>query len=313
MVTPMGRVQSQGYLGRMRIYFAEMYPVPQRLIFAAIFYTSFVAFLLSIHNIEATLRTPYTLTGIWSIFAFMLILRLMDELKDREIDRQLFSERPVPSGRVLERDVVSSLIAVIVLFLLANLWTGRALWMALIVLGYTLLMFRYFFIPGILRKYLLLNLVTHNPVIAILLGYVVVLFSVEHGMALSRIDGSRTTLLIVTYWSVLFAWEISRKIRAPEEENAYVTYSQILSPAGAVAVALGAQTLAFAIGIYLYRVLALSWLFPAILVVGYARTVMAYVRFLRMPNPVTSNLKPYAEQYGMCLFVARLLSYFFPL
>jgi 4-hydroxybenzoate polyprenyltransferase len=309
----MERAQSQGYLGRMRVYLAEMYPIPQRLIFAAAFYASFASFLMSIHGIEASLLTPHTLTGIWSIFAFMLILRLMDELKDREIDRQLFSERPLPSGRVLEKDIVASLIAVILLFVLANLWTGRALWMALILLAYSLLMFRYFFIPRILRKYLLLNLITHNPVTAILLGYVVVLFSVEHGLALARIDCSRTALLIVMYWSVLFAWEISRKIRAPEEENDYVTYSRILSPAGAVALALGAQTVAFAIGITLYWALALSWLFPAILAAGYARTVMAHVRFLREPSPATSTLKPYAEQYGMCLFVARLFSYLFPI
>ena len=309
----MESVRSQGFAGRMRVYLAEMYPVPQRLFFAAVFYTSFASFLTSIHGIKVSLLTTYTLTGIWSIFAFMLTLRLMDELKDLEIDRQLFSDRPVPSGRVLETDIAASLTAVIALFILANLWTGRALWMALVLLAYSLLMFRYFFIPGILRKYLLLNLITHNPVTAILLGYVVVLFSVEHGLALSSIDWPRTVLLILMYWSVLFAWEISRKIRAPEEENAYVTYSQILTPAGAVAVALGAQTIAFAIGIYLYRVLPISWLFPAIFTAGYARTVTAYVRFLRTPNPATSKLKPYAEQYGMCMFLARLLSCIFPI
>lgn len=309
----METAELQGYLGRMRIYFAEMYPIPQRLIFAAVFHASFASFLTSIHGIEATLFTVYTLTGIWSIFAFMLILRLMDELKDREIDRELFSERPFPSGRVHEKDIVVSLIAVIGLFVLANLWTGRALWMALIVLAYALLMFRYFFIPRILRKHLLLNLLTHNPVTALLLGYVVVLFGVEHGLAWNRMDGSRTALLIVMYWSVLFAWEIARKIRAPEEENAYVTYSRILKPAGAVALAWGSQTLAFAIGITLWRVLALSWLFPAVLAIGYGRTALAYVRFLRTPLPATSRLKPYAEQYGMWLFGARLVSYFFPI
>jgi hypothetical protein len=118
---------------------------------------------------------------------------------------------------------------------------------------------------------------------------------------------------MVMYWSVLFAWEISRKIRAPGEENAYVTYSRILGPGGAVALALGAQTAAFAIGITLYRVLAISWLFPAILVVGYARTLMACARFLREPSSATSKLKPYAEQYGMCLFVGRLLSWVLPI
>ena len=308
----MDNVQSSRYAARMRIYLGEMYPIPQRLLFASIFSASFLSLLSRLHNLANNLLTPHTLTAIWGTFCFMLILRLMDELKDKEIDRQLFSERPLPSGRVRESDIVTSLIGVILLFLLAHLWLPRVLWMALILLAYSLLMFKYFFIPEILRKYLLLNLLTHNPVTAILLTYLVVLFGVGHQVPLARLDWPRIVLLIVMYWSVLFAWEISRKIRAPEEENAYVTYSQILGPAGAVAVALGAQTIALVIGIFLYVELSLSWLFPVILAAGYATTVCADLRFLRRPNPATSKLRPYAEHYGTCLFAAGLLSSIFP-
>nr|WP_321464620.1 UbiA family prenyltransferase [uncultured Desulfobulbus sp.] len=309
----MDNVQSSRFAARMRIYFDEMYPIPQRLFFAAIFSISFLSFLAAIHNLPSPLFTPYTLVAIWAVFSFMLILRLMDELKDREIDRQLFAQRPLPSGRVRESDIVTSLTSVILLFLLAHLWIPRVLWITLILLGYSLLMFKYFFIPLILCKYLLLNLLTHNPVTAILLTYLVVLFATEQGVPLSRLDWPHIMILILMYWSVLFAWEISRKIRAPEEETAYVTYSQILGPRGAVALVLGAQTVAFILGMYFYRTLPLSWVFPLILTSGYVRIVLAYLRFLAHPSSTTSKLRPVAEQYGICLFAAQILSAILPL
>ena len=191
--------------------------------------------------------------GIVSLFLFGLVLRLMDELKDRDIDQELFSYRPFPSGRVLESDIKVSLLATMALFLLINAWMGIAFLMAVILLGYSLLMFRFFFMPTILRRYLLLALVTHNPVVALTLLYVVAVFAVGQGLPLSGINWPQTLLLIVMFWAMLFAWEVARKIRSPEEENAYVTYSRILGRPGAVLLAGGAQTVSFVIGLYFFK------------------------------------------------------------
>ena len=48
-------------------------------------------------------------------------LRLMDELKDQEVDRALFRDRPLPSGRIHEADIVFTLWVGIALFLAPNL------------------------------------------------------------------------------------------------------------------------------------------------------------------------------------------------
>lgn len=297
------------FAGRMKVYLGEMYPIPLRFVMSALLYLSFLTFLARIHGIRPSFLSFHTISGILGIFFFGLILRLMDELKDREIDRELFRERPLPSGRVLESDIKVSLAVVSGCYLLVNSWMGKAFGMALILLSYSLLMFKFFFIPRILKRYLLLNLITHNPVVPLMHLYIVFVFSSEHHLSLRRIDWFPTFLLIAMFWSMLFAWEIARKIRSKEEENAYVTYSQILGRHGAVFLAGGAQTVTFAIGLYLYRSLSLSLAFPAIMAIGYGRTVWAHMRFILNPTSITSKLKPFAEQYVLAVLIARLFDY----
>jgi 4-hydroxybenzoate polyprenyltransferase len=301
----------KGYFKRMRIYFSEMYPLPARLLAAALLNLSFLSFLERIHGVRTMILSWTTVTGTFSIFSLLLILRLMDELKDKEIDRELFRERPLPSGKIFELDIWFTLTLIIVLYITVNLLIGNVVWMALAVLGYIFLMFKYFFAPRLLRRHLLLNLATHNPVIPIMLLFLVGLFSTAHQLAWGNIRWGSVLLLIIMYWSMSFAWEISRKIRSSEEENAYVTYSRIFGRIGAVLVAAGAQTVAFGIGLYFYRALSFSILFLVILSLGYLLTMWGHVRFILRPNPVTSKLKPFAERYMLSVFIARIVQFAF--
>jgi hypothetical protein len=297
----------KGFLKRMRIYLGEMYPVLPRFLAAALLVISFLSFLERIQKVPTMIYSPGTFIGIWSIFALLLILRLMDELKDKEIDRELFPERPIPAGKVSESDIQFSLIAIIALYVMVNMYFGKVLWMSLVVLGYSFLMFKYFFIPRILRQHLLLNLASHNPIIPIMLFYLVMLFSAQNQLPLQNIRWSSIALLVVMYWSMSFAWEIARKVRSAGEENAYVTYSQIFGRIGVVLVAGSAQTVAFVIGLYFYRTLSFSIVFLVILAAGYGLTMIGHVRFIFEPNPVTSKLKPFAERYILSVFIARIV------
>jgi 4-hydroxybenzoate polyprenyltransferase len=293
-----------GFARRMRVYLKDMYPVGPRLAGAFLLYLGFTAMLGRIHGVRITLFSTWTLVGTGNVFGLLLILRLMDELKDLEVDSRLFSERPVPSGRVLESDISSSLVAMIVLYLVANRLAGRAFWTAAAVLAYSLLMFRYFLIPGILRRYLLLNLATHNPIIPLMLFHLVHSFSVEANFTLRAIRWKPVLWLMVMTWSMAFAWEISRKIRSPAEENAYVTYSQILGRPGAVALAAAAQTLTLALAVYFTVSLSLSWIFIAVVAAGYFYALRGHIRFLLEPGSRTSRLRPFAELYILSILAA---------
>jgi len=294
----------------MKAYLAEMYPLPSRLALAALTYFGVVSFLGRIHGVSKFTSPYFAFVGIASLFFLMLIIRLMDELKDKEIDRALFPHRPLPSGRIFEADIAATIVVVSCIYLLTNLIAG-SFWIAFFILGYACLMFKHFFIPELLRKNLLLTVATHNPLVALMLLYVLALFFSVAPVPLERIDWQSILLLILMNWATVLAWEIARKIRCQEEESAYVTYSLIFGRRGAVLVALGIQTVTFFIGLYFAWMLSLSPLFVVLWSAAYAVPVAAYGRFLLRPTPVTSKLGPYAEAYMVAVLAIQTVENMF--
>jgi hypothetical protein len=300
----MWRTPESGFLKRMRVYLREMYPPTARLGSATLLAASFTILLTRIHGLRPAFLSPWTLLGVWDVFALLLILRLMDELKDREIDRALFRERPLPSGRVRESDIVWSLAAMCVLFLAPNAASRPTLLAAAAVLGYAFLMFKYFFAPGYLRVHLLPNLATHNPIVALMLFQLVVVFSVGSGLSWKEIDWPSVLPAVAMNWAMFLAWEVSRKIRSREQENAYVTYSQIFGPAGAAAITGAAQTVTLALGLYYCFKLGLSPVAIGLMAAGYLLTLAGLARFVLRPGPSTARLRPFAEAYILLVLAA---------
>lgn len=306
------KLPQAGYLKRLKAYLAQMYPLPARLALAALTYFGVVAFLARIHGV-ATYTTPfYALVGVGSLFSLMLIIRLMDELKDKDLDRELFPHRPLPSGRIFETDIVATIVVLALLYLVTNVLAGSVFWIALVVFGYSALMLKHFFIPDILRKSLLLTVATHNPLAALMLLYVLAVFLSVAPVPLENIDWPATLLLILMNWATVFAWEIARKIRCQDDETAYVTYSQIFGRTGAVAVAGGAQTATFVIGLYFAWTLSLSPLFVVLWSAAYAACVAAYTRFLLKPTSVSARLGPFAEGYMVAVLAIQAIEQFLP-
>src|SRR5262249_49211647 len=100
-------------------------------------------------------------------------------------------------------------------------WASAAFWTLFAVMW---LSFKWFFWPR-MSEYLPVAFVTHNPIALLLGAYVVGLFADRFGV--DRLHLSVAPLL-VGLWFPLAAWEVSRKIRAPEDETTYRTYSRVL-------------------------------------------------------------------------------------
>jgi 4-hydroxybenzoate polyprenyltransferase len=287
----------------MLLYLREMFPLAPRLLMAVLLYASFASVLARLHRWPAVTLRELTL-GAWSVFATMLVLRLMDELKDLDVDRRLFAWRPVPSGRVLASDVRTSLLVVAVLFVAAQVGGGPSMWTALAVLGYAVLMFRWFLLPDLMRPRLLLTLATHNPIVPLLLLHLASVAAAARQRGWHDVDAGVLLPLVAADWMPLLAWEIDRKIRAPGEENDYVTYSRILGPAGAVVLAAAAQTVALGLGAWLGILdgFRFGWFLCA--GAGWLVAQSAHVRFLLRPDPNTSRLRPFAELFLVALLLA---------
>lgn len=295
----------KGYFSRMHGYFAEMFPIPGHLAAAALAALGIAGFIRRLQGVNQAMAPVPLASATWNIFAILLLLRLMDELKDKDVDQQLFPERPLPSGRVFESDIWLSIGAIVALYMVPNL---RALWLAasaLVVLLYSLCMFKRFFAPDLLKSSLPITLVTHTPIVPLiwLQGFVTV--AELSGISPWDLRWRWILLFVAMAWLSIIAWEVSRKIRSREEENEYVTYSRLFGRAGAVALAWGAQTLVLLVGVRVILYFDLAPLCLFVLTAAWVVCGWGYVRFLLMPSPRTSKLKPYATLFLFAVLLAQ--------
>lgn len=239
---------SGGRAGRLAGYVRRMFP-------PAVMIPSGIGNAVAIHaSLSALAGEPPAIT--WRLgmasatgVLVMLLLRVYDELKDADADRARaaegdprFLDRPLVRGDVTLEDLDVLRRTILVALVVMNLPLG-APW-PLLVFGALLLVTglsrHWFFWPAVSRS-LLLAFATHNPMSLVVSAYVASVWVRDAGRPLP--PGSAALLLGL--WAPVAAWEVSRKLRMPSEETAYVTYSRVLGlrPAAAVAGAFAASGL----------------------------------------------------------------------
>ena len=220
-----GSGRSDRLPGRLSAYLSEMYPVLPRLAVAAIlFFEIYFVLLLNygVHDFHLGIQEA---VGTLTVFTFLLLLRIADDFKDYETDRRLFPERALPSGRVSRRDLSLLLGVTVTVTVAANVVFMNNLPYFVLLYVYGTLMSLWFFQRHRIQPNLLLALVTHNPVTMVLNIYAISFTCTKYGL-----DGLTLTtfLLAFTMYFPGLIWEVARKIRAPEEETDYTTYSKVL-------------------------------------------------------------------------------------
>lgn len=211
---------------RLHIYFREMYPIIPRLLLGFLLFFE-IYFLVILTHGQGTLSIQIgmqEIIGGLTVFSFLLALRIADDFKDYETDLRLFPDRPLPSGRVLKKDLRIVLITVVSVMIVLNLIFLDNTLFFLILVAYGFFMSFWFFQKYKIQKNLLLALVTHNPVQMIMNAYVISFACKKYDIPL--LSGNNALILCTLYFPGL-VWEISRKIRAPQDETEYVTYSSL--------------------------------------------------------------------------------------
>lgn len=210
--------------GRIWLYLREMYPLPSRLLVSAILFFEIYFVLLLNYGITSFHIGVREAVGTWTVFSFLLVLRIADDLKDAETDARLFPHRVLPSGRVDKRDLYVLLGTVVTLATVLNVaYMNNLIFFAVLFL-YGTGMSMWFFAKSKIQPNLLLALLTHNPVMMILNLYVI-----SYGVIAYDLDPFTWTTFLLA-WTMYFPsliWEVVRKVRAPSEETAYVTYSSL--------------------------------------------------------------------------------------
>jgi 4-hydroxybenzoate polyprenyltransferase len=249
----------------------------------------------------------------------LFLMRAYDELKDFSLDIELgragdprYRDRPIVRGDVREADIRLVRNFLVAALLVANI----ALLEPLAIGCFAVLFFvlwlssRWFFIAEH-RRSLMVAFLTHNPITAVVGLYILGVFGADFDF--TKLHGGFAALLIVGMWMPVAAWETSRKVRVPQEETDYETYSKVFGaraagivPASFVVVA---TTVFVAIG---HRVGLPIWYF-LILAAGALVPIAACSRFVLKPTSKSSKLQSSTEVFAavadLGLVVAIVASY----
>lgn len=169
------------------------------------------------------------------VFLFFLRLRLFDELKDSDYDKQVNPNRPLAVGLVTAKELLCAIAAAVAVeLILVLIFAPLAIISYLLALSFSLLMYKEFFIGRIIRPHLTTYAVLHTFV-AVLMGCMVA--SVSHHAALSAFPTLFFAFGLVN-WGLFNIFEFARKTFASEEERPEAeSYSSKFSSLGAIGLA----------------------------------------------------------------------------
>jgi len=245
--------------------------------------------------------------GSISSVLFVYLLRVFDELKDYKTDLIDFPDRPLAAGLISHRDIKILWIAVTaLLFILQIPFLDRpyVLTAFAVIMVYSFLAFRWFFLEKYIRPSLPLALLTHNPIVYLYSFYTISFFAPNIGGYITSV-----ILLIVGDTMATTAWELSRKIRGTKEEDSYTTYSKIwgttlssLMPLLFICGSWSATLYALLI-YYPNQSTYLIWTVPLIPILIY---FFQFIKFLRNPTKAPP-FRETVEFFKLSLFVAYAL------
>lgn len=264
---------------RLNIYFKEMYPIIPRLLLGGIVFFEIYFIILLNNGVTDFHITLAEFIGGFTVFSFLCWLRIADDFKDYELDCRLFKERPLPSGRVKKKDLAIFVSILIGITILLNVCFMNNIPFFVFLYVYGTLMSLWFFHKKKIQKSLPLALVTHNPVQMIMNIYIISFTCIKYGL---RPFTLTTVLAAFTLYFPALIWEISRKIKAPDDETEYVTYSKLFGYKKATRFVL-ILTIADIITNFLL-VYRLSWLSVIVLFINVCWMTWKFIEYIYDPH-----------------------------
>ena len=293
---------------RLWLYQAERFPLFKTAILLAVFSSASIS--VSAQLAARPLPSLLTFLAIWLVTVIIFFqMRACDEWKDLEDDRRFRPERPIPSGLISLRLVLSLATgaALVAIALTASVASGLVLFLVIVWVWLALMTFE-FFAPDWLKKRPFLYLVSHMAIMPLIDLFVTAAewlpagFSPPQGLWLFL-------LLSFTNGCVL---EIGRKVWAPESEREGVeTYSALLGPRRAawiwLALCAFAWLLLAGVGHFVGALFIVAG--PSLL----AFAAVAWVAQSFVADPTPARQKAVDTAAGLWVFVCYCLAGFAPL
>ncbi len=266
-------------LKRLHIYMKERYPLVARLILGLIVFLE-IHFIILLNEGVTTFKIGIQeFVGAFTVFAFLLWLRIADDLKDFETDKVLFPDRPLARGAVYKKDVMVLCVIVQAITVVLNVLFMNNIIFFCILYAYGYLMSKWFFQRAKIQPSLPLALVTHNPVQMFVNLYIISFTVIKYGLR------PFTITTVMTLWTLYFPaliWEVSRKIKAPKDENDYTTYSKLFGYKKATRFVMILTIVDIITNIIL--VFRLNKISIAVLVILVTWMTVQFVKYMKDPN-----------------------------
>lgn len=215
-------------------YLQERFPPAAYVVMITVFTFSAAAFSRLARGEAGFIPLPRFAVGVFTALVFFLMLRLLDEHKDADVDRQYRPELPVPRGLVTLAELRRVGAVLVLTAVVLNLLVDPRLLIGMAIFGaWATLMTKEFFVRHWLREHHAVYLVSHMAIMPAIDAYTTGLDWLPAGVAPPHgID----LFLVVTFLNGCVI-EVGRKIRAPGDEREGVdTYTKVWGPRVAPAV-----------------------------------------------------------------------------
>jgi hypothetical protein len=285
------------YPRRLSAYLAERFPVLGHGLLIVAYYSSNQFLARALTQPGRPMHYDWTsLLGAVTLFCFFFHLRVFDEHKDYAEDVVHHPDRVLQRGLITLRDLkILGGVAIAAEIVLAAVRGLPALAAWGIAFVFSLLMLKEFFVREWLKRHFLLYATTHMLLMP-LLSFMV--FSFATGRWPWEAPGWYFVYAWVGFF-VTFNWEVSRKIRAPEDEREGVeTYTRIFGTYGAAYVVLGIRVIDTALVILVGRHLGLPRWFDAALVALFLVTLIGFFQYrFQTSRKTAKRMETYAGMY----------------
>lgn len=209
---------------RLLAYTRERFPLAAYVPMITVFTFSAAAYSRVARGVAGFVPWPTFAVGCFTSLVFFFWLRVLDEHKDADTDRQFRPELPVPRGLISLRELRWTGLTFLGLALGLNAWIDpRLLWPCLAVALWAALMTKEFFVRSWLRAHVTWYLISHMLIMPMIDFYTTGLDWIEAGRGIPQ---GLELFLIVTFLNGTVI-EVGRKLRAPSDERVGVdTYTR---------------------------------------------------------------------------------------
>ena len=250
--------------------------------------------------LEISWRFP---AGYLVLLLMFFHIRVIDEHKDYQQDRVVHPGRVLSRGLVtLSQLKVVGILAVIVELALGILIGLPALVMCLLVLVFSWLIYKEFYMEDWLERHLLANAFLHLLIMPI---YSLFVFAVAVGKFPWAAPGAVLLYAWVSY-GVGFAYEVARKTRAPlDERPGLITYSRVMGPYPSAYASLLALLFSAILSVLVGVLMSFEWWYHGTIVLLLLLVAFGILHFrMRTTSATAAHLQLYA---GIFIFAFDIL------